>query len=285
MFWRACAAAWLAAIWLFALPAAAAANAAPANASVSPEAEAFNRSAEALYAAALKGDMAELRKSVRETEQRLRSLPMKGVASAEGIEALARSVAVMKRAIAPVSANPANWQGPAAEIRLAADALVHPDKPMWHRYRAVLAEDVRGIGQALEDTGGIAKAKEALGRLQAHYAIIRTSVLLRSEPYLTERADSVLRYAERVLGAATPDPRLLAGLVPSLQDAMEGLFPGQRDTQTAVIAPAAGPPWGWSALMGTFIVTVLSWAGWQRYRRAEPVTPRGSLPPERRERR
>ncbi|WP_219639946.1 sporulation protein YpjB [Cohnella sp. CFH 77786] len=288
MLWRTCAAVWLAAALWFGLPGAAASVPVPESSSagkVPEETAAFLKSAEALYQASVQGSVPEIRKRVLETERRLRSLSMQGIASAEGIEALARSVARMKRVVASASGSSGDLRTPAAEIRLAADALARPGAPMWHEYRTVLLDDIHRLEEAMSEEGSPAAAKERLDSLKAHYGLIRTAVLLRSSPFVAERADSVIRYAERVLHANQPDPGLYDGLIPSLRESMEGLFPAQRESQAAAIVPVAGPPWGWSAFMGTFIVTVLSWVGWLRYRRADPVNPRGTLPPERREHR
>lgn len=287
VFWRSCAAAVMAVLVWIGSPSetAAAEKPAAARGSAAAAPETFLRTAEALYQAALEGDAVRVRNYAREMDARLRALPMRRIASAEGVEALARSVTRLKRSVAAVSPNPDAWRSISAEIRLAADELVHPDKPMWHRYRTILADDLRLLEEAIGGTGGIPLARAQLERLQAHYDLIRTAVLMHAEPYLVERADSVLRYAGRVLGASQPNPELLRGLVPSLREPLESLFPAQQAADTAVIVPAPSPSWGWPALMGTFIVTILTWAGWQRYKRPESVTPRENLPPTRRERR
>jgi hypothetical protein len=266
--------------WAHAAPASAPS---PAAGSV-PQAEAFLKSADALYRAAVQGETREILRRLGETEERLRMMPMRGIASAEGIEALARSVARMKRAAASVTSNPSDWRTAAAEIRLAADALAHPRFPVWHGYRPIMHADVQAVADSLERGGPPSEALKELRRLEAHYGLIRTSVLLQAEPHLIERSDSILRYAQRVLSAPAADPSLLQSFIPSLRDSMDGLFPAAGSSQTTLVAPLSGPAWGWTAIMGTFIVTILSWAGWQRYRTPGRVTPRGNLPPERRER-
>lgn len=248
-------------------------------------ARSFLQSAEALYEATLKGNLPEARRLLLQAEARFRAIPMESIATAEGVEAMARSITRMKRTVASAKLNIDDWREKAAEIRLAADALAHPQAPVWHQYRAILLDDVRRLEEALGTSGNPALAKERLAELRGHYGRVRTAALLRAEPYVIERADSVLVYAERVLTAKQANPELLSGLAESLRDAMAGLFPGQRETAGTLTEPAPSPPWGWTAFMGTFIVAVLSWVGWLRYRSPSPVTPRGSLPRERRARR
>lgn len=280
-------------IWLGGAPAAAAAPQQPAAGStpqeqrLAKEAGSFLNEAEALYEAANGGDRASIAKHAARTEARLRALPMEGIATAEGIEALARSVSRMKRLAAAVRPDPDKIREQAAEIRLAADAVAHPQTPIWHRYGPILQEDLRLLETVIAEQAG---REERIGRLQglqAHYRLIRTAALIHSETYKIERADAILRYAERIVGAKQPNPAYAADLVPSLQEAVAGLFPAhdQSSSAEAMMSPAAGPPWGWSAFMGVFIVAVLSWVGWRRYQGLESIPPRGSPPPERHGRR
>lgn len=270
---------------------------------------AFRESADKLYAAVSQGNRLEASRSLRELERSLRGLPLKGIATAEGVQALGGSVAEMKRAWASATPDAARLEAAAGEIRLAADALANPDKPMWHRYRPILKEDANALAAAVGDGTGFAgpDARSALERLKKHYRLIRTAASLRGEPSAIERGDSVLRYAEKILKPDEPEASLARELAPSVREAMEGLFPAEG-RETAAPATFMPPSWGFAATIGSFIVTILSWAGWRRFRYERdhppskppaqppahpsahpsahpPVNPPGSLPPERRERR
>lgn len=244
------------------------------NAALLPAYNEFLVTAETLYDAVNKGDVDVTLKSLRVMEYRFRTLPMHGIKSVEGIAALADSIAAMRRAVTAISPSEERWKSSAAALRLAADALARPDKPLWHQYRAILQDDIAALKKALDDGSSSVEfimspsAVLSLERLSQHYAVIRTAVLLKTEPWTVERSDSVLRYAQRILKAEKPSAEMLQGIVPPLQSAMAALFPGDRET-TALVPPVAAPPWGWSAMMGSFIVTVLTWVGWRRYR-AEP---------------
>jgi sporulation protein YpjB len=247
--------------------AAAPASAGPAGAQADASVRSFLQAAEALYAAA-GGGQGDLSGRLREVENRLRALPMSRIATAEGIEALAENVSEMKRAVAAVRPDPGRRQAAAAAIRLSADALAHPEQPLWHRYRTLLRSDADELQRELKDAGWqpTDEARATLNRLSERYRLIRTAALLRGEPSAAERADAVLRYAERLLNAPQPDPKLLEELVPPLRGAMDGLFPG-GEAAAASMPVAVPPPWGVPAAIASFIVTVLSWEGWRRYRR------------------
>jgi sporulation protein YpjB len=237
---------------------------------------AFLEASEALYEAVNEGRIDAALSRVKETERLFRSLPMNNIATAEGIQALARNITELKRAAAAASPDKQIWEWSAATLRLAADALAHPDQPIWHQYRAILQEDIVRLSEELEQksaaSGAVSKAAHnAYDQLTEHYRLIRTSVLLQLEAWKVERGDSAVRYVSRVLSAAPPNPALLQGVIPLLEATMEGLFPPSKTTESTFAPPIAGPPWGWSAMMGSFIVTILTWVGWRRYR-ADPYT-------------
>ncbi len=235
--------------------------------------------AEALYEAVNRGKLEEASARLADAERGFRSLPMINITTAEGIQALAQNITELKRAAAAASPDEDRWKQGAAALRLSADALSHPNKPIWHQYRTIIQEDVIRIRTILEqkDTESDVAVKAALAefnQMSQHYHVIRTAVLLHSEPWIVERSDSVMRYASRVLSAVPSNPYLLPSVVSQLKEAMEGLFPPNKTAESAIVPPITAPPWGWTAMMGSFIVTVLTWVGWRRYK-ADPYTPSG----------
>jgi len=272
------------AIGLFAAGSSAAA-AAGENAPQSPAAsvsgqayEKFLTSAERLYESVNRGHLEAAVKRLNDIELQLRSLPMQTIATAEGIRALAHDVAELKRTVAAVKPDEAKWKSGAASLRLAADALAHPDKPIWHRYRTVLQEDINKLTAGLDKGVGSkgepdASVHVAFGQLTEHYSLIRTAALLRAEPWKIERIDFVLRYAGRVYEADSPKPELVQGTLQPIREAFGELFPVGAAASETIVPPlgAVPPSWGWSAMMGTFIVTILTWAGWKRYKYEEAI--------------
>jgi sporulation protein YpjB len=233
--------------------------------------EQFLLAVEALYEAVNNGKLTEISRRLTETEGKFRLMSMKEIATAEGIQQLARNITEMKRAVAAISPDKRKWKSDAAALRLAADALAHPVKPLWHQYRPILHEDVIQIKNSIElnatGSGTVPEAAlQAFDQMSQHYNVIRTAVLLKSDPWKVERSDSVIRYASRILTADPPNTALWQGIIPLLQEAMDGLFPGGKEAESAFVPPVAAPPWGWSAIMGSFIVTILTWVGWRRYR-------------------
>ncbi|BBI33226.1 sporulation protein YpjB [Cohnella abietis] len=240
--------------------------------------DSFLKSAIALYDAVNDGEIEVVMQCLAAIEEQFRSLSMKEIVTADGIHALAQNVTEMKRAVAASSPDEHKWKSGAAALRLAADALAHPSKPIWHQYRNVLNEDIARLSKALpgksSDSSAISKtALLAYNQLSEHYRVIRTAALLKEEPWKIERGDSVLRYTDRILKGNAPNEQMLQGAIKALQEAMDGLFPGSKQTSATIVPPitTAPPSWGWTAMMGSFIVTILTWVGWKRYKVDEYV--------------
>jgi sporulation protein YpjB len=236
--------------------------------------ERFLSSVEVLYESVNQGRIDEVRRNLVESERNFRSLPMKEITTAEGIHALSHDLTELKRAVAAVSPDEQKWKSGAAVLRLAADALAHPKKPIWHQYRAVINNDIDRLNKSMLQESSVSvpvpqSAVAAFRQLSERYRLIRTAALLKSEPWIIERSDSVVRYVSRILGAEHPDAELLQGFIPPLREAMDGLFPGNKEATSTVVPTVTPPPWGWTAMMGSFIVTILTWVGWRRYRDEE----------------
>ena len=245
--------------------------------------DAFRSSAETLYDSLNQGNRLQALRAMNELDASFRKLPMTKIASAEGVQALAGSVSEMKRAMASAVPDAQRLEQAAGTLRLAADALANPGKPMWLQYRSILKEDADELGKALGSNADSvsSEARQAFRELQAHYGLIRTAAALQSEPYVLERADSVMRYAERILNADKPEPGLLNNLGANVRYAMDGLFPAGSQ-EPAAVAPVMPASWGFAATIGSFIVTILTWAGWRRYRYDRNHPPSGRAGPRQR---
>lgn len=245
----------------------------------------FNEAVYKYYTGVNNGQPLESYRRMLEVERRFLALPPGIVATSEGAQALAKAVDDAKRAATAVRIDKGKIAVTAAVLRLTADALVNADKPVWHRYRTVIGEHLRELSAALAKSGATSEARAVFLVLADQYELIRSAALMRSDPAVVERADSAIRYAQHVLSADKPDARLLQGLMPALETALTDLFPPE-DEEPAFGVPAPGPSWGSTALMGAFIVTMLTWVGWRRYRtETTAATPRGTLRPKRRGRR
>ncbi|MFD0670390.1 sporulation protein YpjB [Cohnella sp. GCM10027633] len=247
------------------------------------------RSANRLYAAANDGDTALMSQSLAVIDYRFKLLPISNDDSIDGLQAMDRQLTQIRLSLAVPKPDELRLRKEAAALLLAADAMAKPGRPLWHDYRSVLSEDVDALGRALSGDagfGGETKPRAALEQLRSDYEAIRTAALFGFQgDTAIARSDAVLRYADTVLREEPYHRELTELLVPSLQDAMLGLFPVPDERGESVLVPAApGASWAWSAMMGSFIVTVLTWVGWRRYRdEGEEGIPPSAKAPERKD--
>lgn len=236
--------------------------------------EDFLRSTETLYKAIEDKQLDLAIKSMAVVERRFMQLSLADFSSVESVQLLSRLIAQMKEKLAAMSPEEKPIQEMASALRLAADQLAHPEQPLWHRYRTVLQEDVRRFAESLHQLieqpteQYRLQAAEHLAELQARYQLIKPAALLALDPSTTYRTDMVIRYIEKLLQAQKINTVLLTDIDKPLGDAIDGLFPAAEPTHSAL--PTTGPPRTWSVLMGAFIVTVLSWAVWIRYKATAP---------------
>lgn len=233
----------------------------------------FLRSATVFYRAVNEDDASLMSQSAAVMQQRYKSLPMSDTALMDGMQALGEQLRQTKRSIAHAAPDKQRLKEEAASLLLAADAMAHPSGPLWHDYRTVFAEDLRTLREALSEDGeesargaDLTGAVAALKSLQSHFELIRTAALLETAPLNVVRSDNVLRYASIVIGSESSNLALAQDAMQPLAEALFALFPGAADEQSVVVPAVAGASWGWTAMMGSFIVTVLTWAGWRRYK-------------------
>ena len=229
----------------------------------------FWRSATVLYRAVNEDDASLMSQSASVMQQRYKSLPMSDTALMDGMQALGEQLRQTKRSIALASPDKQRLKEEAASLLLAADAMAHPSRSLWHDYRTVFAEDLRVLRESLSDPArgaDLTRADAALRSLRSHYELIRTAALLETEPLNVVRSDNVLRYTSIVIGSESSNLALAQGAMQPLAEALFALFPDAADEPSVVVPAVAGASWGWTAMMGSFIVTVLTWAGWRRYK-------------------
>ncbi|CAI6080990.1 sporulation protein YpjB [Cohnella sp. JJ-181] len=244
-------------------------QAASADGAASPRdsIEPFRLAAESLYRSVGEGDPLVVLRKVREAEEALMAVPAQALPAAESASALAGGMERMRRAVSALSPDEHEVYDASASLRLAADAVSPRGQGLWLEYRRLMREDAASLGAAIKtaDSRTSREAQEKLASLKGHYELIRTAAVAAGKKEEVDRADAVFRYAGRVLAAASPDPALAARLTPQLAETVEALFPPAAEAPTS--GPlAAAPPTGFLSVIGAFILTVLTYSGWRKYR-------------------
>ncbi|KAI7255382.1 hypothetical protein KC345_g11141 [Hortaea werneckii] len=229
-------------------------------------AQRLDQAAEALYGYVLEGDVIKARQESEQISQIFISSSFEGLTSVEGINALSAVIMDMKSAMAAVEASPAKWEAAAARLRLAANSLNHPRQPMWLQYYKLVREDLNDMEQSAA-ANDLKSWKTALARLQSRYDNIRPAVIISRTPEAVNAFDSWMSYAEGVATSAQPVERArLLEIVSYGQEAVRVMFGKERD-EPALSVPLAPQRYGaWGLLAGAFILTVMAYAAYRKYR-------------------
>lgn len=247
--------------WLSGQAAAAAGPASPGE-----PVEQFRLAAESLYRSVGEGDPLGVLRKVTEAEDALLGVPVSELPSSDSAKALSESMERMRRAVTALSPNENEVYAASASLRLAADAISPKGQGLWLDYRRLMREDAAELAVSLSgERGGTSKdALARLGTLTAHYELVRTAAAVTGRSASVDRADAVFRYAKRILADSPPNPSLTAPLAAQIRATVDGLFPASEAPASVPLAPA--PPAGFFSVIGAFILTVLTYSGWRKYR-------------------
>lgn len=226
--------------------------------------EKLNRLADELYRQSGIGDLAPARDKLQTLGRFITGVSFEGAASVEGVNALTETVTEANRRFNAARISPEGAVKAAAKLKLAADALSHPNEPIWMQYYKLFAEDTRLLEAALNGNS-IKDAQSRFQSIQDRYDTIRPAVWISRTPSEGEKMDSILRtLGSRLQSSGTKAENLLS-LTKQWKEALDELFRKQGD-RTAYL-PVAQPddPFKWSLTIGSLIISVLGYAAWRMF--------------------
>ncbi|QUL52856.1 sporulation protein [Paenibacillus tritici] len=238
----------------------------PAALTARSGAQRLEAAAEALYGYVLEGDVLKARKEAEEISQIFIASSFEGLTSVEGVNALSSVILDMKSELAAAQPAPQRWEAAAAKLRLAANSLNHPRQPMWLQYYKLVREDLNDMEQSAT-ASDLKSWTAALARLQSRYANIRPAVIISRPAETVKEFDSWISYAGGAASSEQPVERTrLLEIVSYGQDAARVMF-GKERNEPALSLPLAPQQYGgWGLLAGAFILTVLVYAAYRKYR-------------------
>jgi sporulation protein YpjB len=229
-------------------------------------AQQLEQAAEALYGYVLEGDVMKVRQETEEISRILVSSSFEGMTSVEGINALSGVVMDLKAAVASVKVSQQQLEETATRLRLAANSLNQPGQPIWLQYYKLIREDLNAMEQS-GTANDLEGWKTAVERLQSRYENIRPAVIVSRQPGVVNAFDSWLSYAAGIPSSSQKIERSrLLEIVSYGQDAVRVMFGKEKD-EPALSLPLASQEFGiWGGLAASFIIAVLAYAGYRKYR-------------------
>jgi len=226
----------------------------------------LEQAAESLYGFVLEGNVAKVRQETDVISRLFLSSSFAGLTTVEGINALSGVILDLKATVSAAEISPQRWESAAAKLRLAVNALNHPDQPMWMQYYKLIREDLNKLEKsaAVKD---LKAWKSTIQSLQLGYDNIRPAVIISRPPEEVNAFDSWLSYAAGIPSLSQPPDRTrLLEIVSYGQEALRVLFGKERD-EPALSLPMAPEEYGlWGLLAAGFILAALIYAGYRKYR-------------------
>ncbi|OXM88276.1 hypothetical protein CF651_02825 [Paenibacillus rigui] len=233
--------------------------------------ELLNQTADDMYNKVMQGDITGGRMVLQQLGDQVTQIQYYGIASVEGMNALAETVTQAKRAFNAAKYSPDEGQVYVAKIRLATDALTHTNQPMWLQYYKLLIEDVNGIERSAVD-----KQKQGLtqfiNQLAQHYAVIHPSLLISRNPGDVEQADSLMVFLSNQLRSDQDPYSPVTSVITPLRQIIDKLFLKKDAAAYLPIVDQQNPIY-WTLVLGSFILAALAFAGWRLSRKDNGLVP------------
>ncbi|BCU81820.1 sporulation protein YpjB [Polycladomyces abyssicola] len=223
------------------------------------------RQAERVYQLVQRGDLLAARDALTVLSRSFSRANLSPLGlSVEQIRTLSQTLVEMEQELNRVRPNPTTLMAAALRMRMAFDALTHPNQPLWRQYYSVLQRDLTAIDRAI-NTGNQVRARMAVDALLNHYRLIRPAIVISRTPTTVTKVDSVLAFL-RNQSRPTWNPALLRDGVSRLREMLNPLFYGPEEQVTAVYGEWDMPIVSFMLMVGGVIVSVLTYVGWKKYR-------------------
>ncbi|MFS0871265.1 sporulation protein YpjB [Paenibacillus xylanilyticus] len=226
----------------------------------------LNEEATSLYRHALEHNIEEVRNSIMRISERLEHISFEGQTTVEGIHAISETIVEVKEAAVRVKSDDTGLQQASAKLRLAADSLANPAKPLWLQYYKIVQNDLQALSTAVNRHENGAALSSQYAVLEEHYETIRPAAMIRREPYEIAQLDAWLSHTKGLTAAKQPDIAQLQSMVSQGEELVNQLFGREKD-ESAFVPFVQGPNRRAAGLFITsVIVAALTYAGYRKYR-------------------
>ncbi|WP_426333004.1 sporulation protein YpjB [Paenibacillus silvae] len=226
----------------------------------------LNEEAAVLYRRALENNIEEVRASILRISSSLQHISFEGQTSVEGIHALSETIVEVKEAAVKLQADKQLLLESSAKLRLAADSLAHPVKPLWLQYYKIMKDDLDALSLAANQNQSPTTLANQYLVLEQHYETIRPAAMIRLEPHQIAQVDAWLSHIKGLTQAKQPDAAQLRSMTAHGEELVNQLFGREKD-ESAFVPFVQGPDRRVAGLViSSVIVAALSYAGYRKYR-------------------
>jgi sporulation protein YpjB len=234
------------------------------SAETSKQMERFNQMGDEIYTMTLNGDFLEARKEIIQMKDLISLMRLEGVTTISGVKVLADTLVQAIKVYNAVQLDTEQALFQSVRIRLMADALTHPNTPLWLQYNKVFQEDLHVMEQAGKQKK-YEELKLAFEHLKTLYLSIQPALLVSVQEEKTSKLESAFQYMQNELQASTISSKNLIHAIKELQDIIDNLFQikGETTAYLPFIEPDE-PNLHWMIILAAIIIIILGFVAWRK---------------------
>ena len=231
----------------------------------------FDQSAAALYEAAYSNNRHAGYIHLQKLKRYMEDGMLDAFGNVDGWLAVQQAAASIEKALGSKDAN-SGWMNEAAQIRLAADALVRPGEALWLQYEKLLREDANRIRLAWNRYAGdnVAAASAMLVSMQDHMNRIEPAARMYDHGMRTTELVERIQYMGRLLESKRVGTEKVKAEVDrtiiALDSSVSRMFQEHAAAAPVIAVPAKSNPIGWALFLGAIICAALAYSGWRKYK-------------------
>lgn len=234
----------------------------------------LNSTAEQMYESITQGDETRGKKELERLAVSLQQIGIVDLATSHAAEALQEAMDEGQSLFASVGSKTAeDKERTAAKIRLAVDAIAHPQQPMWLQYDRLIRDDNHKLWSAAQSESPEAMIA-AFNELLQHIARVRPALLLSKDIGDVGKLDHEIMAMRKELSRSDISGKRVQERLARLQRTVDSLW---NQGEASTFLPVADPhkPIIWTLGIGSAIVLTLFYAAYRMYglRRQAVSTP------------
>jgi sporulation protein YpjB len=233
------------------------------NEETSKQIERFSQLADDVYTKTLKGEFQEARQQIIQLGELLPKMRLDGVTSLQGVRALADTLLQANRVFNAARLDPEQANLASARIRLMADALSHPNTPMWLQFNKLFQEDLLRMENAIKQKLNN-DIQKAFADIKTHYVTIQPALQVSIQEEELSKMESAFQYLKNELLAAPIKYSNIIHALKTLREQFDHLF--QLNSETTAYFPfmdSNASLLTWIFSIGAIIILVLTFVAWR----------------------
>lgn len=225
----------------------------------------LSQAGDEVYQKSILGDFLGARNQIIQMGEMVTHMSFDGVTTIYGVKALADTLVQALYVFNAMAISAEEAMLAAAKIRLATDALSHPNTPIWLQYGKIVKEDITHLEQLINQKNSqFQSINQSFSQLNQHYATVRSAIIINREISEVEKIDSLLVFLREQLFTGKAASNKVKGAIKHLSESMDLIF---QNPSAATYLPITvqDPSIRWTLFLGSLIILVLCFTAWRMY--------------------